>query len=189
MTRPWLERALTSAIYPCFVLLMGCSGGDASDAAGPANLSGECHYSDALAGSVSCVVVSNFWQESFDTTLAIGQSVASATGEQEPLINFDFGFYGRPTEGTFIGGQDGAMCSVGLFEEVGGASWGASSVKSQPGECSFSLSSVSLASEQTVESEGMPSLLRTYVLHGSFSATLEATQGGAEGQIEFDAFF
>ena len=186
MTYPQRARLCAFTLYPCLVLLLGCPG-SASDGIAPVEAG--CDYSGAFAGSTPCTVFSVIWEESTDTTLAQGIHVATGTGEPQPLVYFDFVVDGQPTKGDFIGGKGGAQCSASVFKESGGPSWGAMSQEPSSGACSFSVTSVTMLDEQTVEKNGEPSLLRTYELHGALSATLEPVQNDAQGEVDFEAVF
>jgi hypothetical protein len=97
---------------------------------------------------------------------------------------FDFMFDGEPMSSTYVGNDDaGITCNVYDTLDGGLDGWMANRGGGIPdfGECSLSLSSVSLKADVGTQ--------KKYVVHGSVTATLPARSGNATGTINYSASF
>jgi hypothetical protein len=110
--------------------------------------------------------------------------VTVLAGTSSEQTSFDFMFDGEPMSSTYVGNDDaGITCNVYDTLDGGLDGWMANRGGGIPdfGECSLTLSSVSLKADVGTQ--------KKYVVHGSVAATLPARSGNATGTINFSASF
>ena len=149
-----MARTFTAAL-----LLALCGCGDGSPGPGAQ----QCAYSGALLGQLPCREASAVWTAAPGTTLLRVLSINTPS----PILTAEFTWAGEPAVGKYVGGAEGASCSITLYDASTQASWYASNLPSNAnGTCELTLSSV----RKGADDGGT----RSYELHGTIVASLGA---------------
>lgn len=146
--------------------LCACSPGSSpSDGGGTGGGSGTaamCTFSGGKTGSVGCGFTGATWaQASNRTTIQVDSVSGAAT-----TVSAQFIIASTPGTSTYSAGIGDTECNVSVTQ--GGRTWGASTMMSI-GACSLSI--------RTVRTVTMTADMRTYELHGGFTASVEPEDG------------
>ncbi len=122
-----------------------------------------CTFSGGKSGAVPCTFTSATWLQGTNrTTIQLDSSAGAAA-----TVSAQFSILGTPRAGTmYSGGTGDTECTVEITE--GGRHWGASTTMST-GAC--------LVTVRTVRELTNAGGMRTYDLHGGYSASLQPDDG------------
>ncbi|MBK7860693.1 MAG: hypothetical protein IPJ65_19240 [Archangiaceae bacterium] len=150
-----------AAMYAC-TPDVGPGPGDGGGTGGGSNTAAMCAFSGGKTGSVPCAFGSATWVQSTNRTTL---QVSSGSGAS-PAVSAQFVISSTPGTSSYSGGNGDTECTIDVTE--GSKHWSASSVMAL-GACSLTLRSVRVTMDGTS--------MRTYDLHGGFSASVEPDDG------------
>ena len=144
----------------------GCSPstapGDGGAGGGGGGTAERCTFSGGKTDSVSCAFTRATWAQSSNrTTIQIDSAMGATT-----TVSAQFVIASTPGTSTYSAGIGDTECTIDVTEGV--RHWGASTLMSL-GACSLSLRTV----REVTNAMGM----RTYELHGGFTASTEPDDG------------